>query len=121
MTVFEISNLTRLYGPRCPRCLELTGAAAGTNICPECGTVVALNGVNLRVPEGEVLGIIGESGSGKTTLLRYLYGLDFGPAVRRYTGTRQARSLNWRGLTRRSGGDCATGSLASFTRTRIRD
>ena len=75
-TVFEIKNLTRLFGTRCARCLELTGAAAGTNICPDCGTVVALNGVNLRVPKGEILGIIGESGSGKTTLLRFLYGLD---------------------------------------------
>jgi putative phosphonate transport system ATP-binding protein len=78
MTVFETQNLTRFYGVRCPRCLEKTGAAAGTNICPDCGTVVALNNVNLRVPKGEILGVIGESGSGKTTLLRYLYGVDFG-------------------------------------------
>lgn len=75
-TVFEINELTRYYGSRCTRCLEATGASAGTNICPFCGTVVALNKVNLRVPKGEILGIIGESGSGKSTLLRMLYGLD---------------------------------------------
>jgi putative phosphonate transport system ATP-binding protein len=76
MTVFDIDNMTRLYGNRCARCLEATGAVAGTNICPFCGTVVALNNVTLRVPKGEILGIIGESGSGKSTLLRILYGLD---------------------------------------------
>jgi peptide/nickel transport system ATP-binding protein len=38
--------------------------------------VVALDGVDLQLAEGERLGIVGESGSGKSTLVRLLAGLD---------------------------------------------
>ena len=37
---------------------------------------VALDGVDVAVPEGGSLGIVGESGSGKSTLVRILLGLD---------------------------------------------
>ena len=74
--VFEIEGLTKIYGRGCPHCLRETGALAATNICSRCRSVVALNHVGLRVPKGEILGIIGESGSGKSTLLRILYGIE---------------------------------------------
>jgi ABC-2 type transport system ATP-binding protein len=40
--------------------------------CPE---KVILDGVNLRIPFGEVCGLLGPNGSGKTTLLRVIAGL----------------------------------------------
>jgi len=36
------------------------------------GTVTALNGVDLVVPEGKVLGLLGPNGAGKTTMVRIL-------------------------------------------------
>lgn len=41
----------------------------------ETATVKAVDGVNLTLHRGEVLGLVGESGSGKTTLGRALLGL----------------------------------------------
>jgi len=39
------------------------------------GTIVALDGVNLRVEEGRILGLIGPNGAGKTTALNAILGL----------------------------------------------
>jgi oligopeptide/dipeptide ABC transporter ATP-binding protein len=39
------------------------------------GTVTAVNGVNLRLNRGEILGIVGESGCGKSTVLLSILGL----------------------------------------------
>ncbi|MHA2364057.1 MAG: ABC transporter ATP-binding protein [Candidatus Hodarchaeales archaeon] len=39
------------------------------------GDIKALDGVNLKVKRGEILGIVGESGSGKTTLARVVLNL----------------------------------------------
>ncbi len=39
------------------------------------GTTVALDGINLRVEEGRILGIIGPNGAGKTTALNAILGL----------------------------------------------
>jgi ABC-2 type transport system ATP-binding protein len=39
------------------------------------GCTVAVDGIDLEVPEGAVLGMLGPNGSGKTTLIRMLLGL----------------------------------------------
>jgi len=39
------------------------------------GTTVALEGINLRVEEGRILGIVGPNGAGKTTALNAILGL----------------------------------------------
>jgi phosphonate transport system ATP-binding protein len=39
-------------------------------VSKDFGTLKAVNGVTLRIPEGQMVGIIGRSGAGKSTLLR---------------------------------------------------
>jgi len=71
--ILEVRDLTQFYGEGCPSCLNSTGAQANTNICPNCGTVVAIQRVSFDLYPGEILGIMGESGSGKSTLVKCLY------------------------------------------------
>ena len=46
------------------------------NIVKRFGTLEVLRGVNLRIGQGEIVGIVGPSGAGKTTLLQIVGTLD---------------------------------------------
>jgi putative phosphonate transport system ATP-binding protein len=71
--ILKVRGLSKVYGPGCPLCLDETGPEANTNLCPHCGSVLAIHDVNFDLYEGEILGVMGESGSGKSTVVKALY------------------------------------------------
>jgi ABC-2 type transport system ATP-binding protein len=53
----------------------LPAAACARGLRKVFGSTVAVDGIDLDVPQGAVLGMLGPNGSGKTTLIRLLLGL----------------------------------------------
>ncbi|MEW6403715.1 MAG: ATP-binding cassette domain-containing protein [Chloroflexota bacterium] len=71
--ILGVKNLGKIHGSGCPHCLESTGPDAGSNICTQCGSVVAAANISFDLHAGEILGIMGESGSGKSTIVKMLF------------------------------------------------
>jgi putative phosphonate transport system ATP-binding protein len=71
--LLRVRGLTKVFGSSCSLCLERTGPDHETNICGNCGSIVACGSVSLELYPDEILGIMGESGSGKSTLIRLLH------------------------------------------------
>ncbi|PKM13003.1 MAG: phosphonate C-P lyase system protein PhnK [Gammaproteobacteria bacterium HGW-Gammaproteobacteria-3] len=71
--ILEVKGLSQVYGPGCDLCFASTGPDLETNICPHCGSIVALHDLSFDLYKGEILGIMGESGSGKSTAVKCLY------------------------------------------------
>ncbi len=46
-----------------------------TNLTKKYGGLVALNGINLSIESGKIIGLLGPNGSGKTTLIKLINGL----------------------------------------------
>jgi putative ABC transport system ATP-binding protein len=80
MMVFRTEGLKKIYGE---------GAAA----------VQALRGVDLEIPEGEIVVLLGPSGSGKSTLLNIIGGLDRASAGRVWFRDQELTAMNDRQIT----------------------
>jgi putative phosphonate transport system ATP-binding protein len=127
--VLTLSHLTKLYGPGCADCISRTGAEAGSNICPICQTVVAVNDVSLTLHKGEVVGIVGESGSGKSTVIRTIH-FDLEPTAGSMTLAVQAKANQHDGLLAMVNGSrtmpaldggCDVFRLSSFAKRQLRN
>ena len=66
-TVIDVRNLSVHF--------DLRGSSLARLFGRDTGTVKAIDGVDLTLHRGEVVGLVGESGSGKSTLGRALLGL----------------------------------------------
>ncbi|MET9020071.1 ABC transporter ATP-binding protein [Actinopolymorpha sp. NPDC004070] len=74
--------------------MDSTSAVRARGVTKSFGDVVALDGVDLDVPAGQVHGLVGPNGAGKTTLLGLLLGLAVADSGRlEILGTRVGRTL----------------------------
>jgi peptide/nickel transport system ATP-binding protein len=66
--ILQLEGVTKFYYPRQGMVSSMLGA--------QQSAVRAVDGVDLRLRQGEILSLVGESGSGKSTLARLICGLE---------------------------------------------
>ena len=86
-------------------------AIRAENITKTFGTVVALNGVSMKVARGETLGILGDNGAGTSTLIKILTGFHQPDSGQVYVDGRPVR-LNSVDEARAYGIECVYQDLA---------
>lgn len=71
MTILEVKNVSKLFGPQTEQGLQLLEQGWGKEkLAKEKQITVGVNRVNMDIKEGEIFVIMGLSGSGKSTLVR---------------------------------------------------
>ncbi|MBR2567085.1 MAG: glycine betaine/L-proline ABC transporter ATP-binding protein [Paenibacillus sp.] len=71
MTILEVKNVSKLFGPQIEQGLQLLEQGWGKEkLAKEKQITVGVNRVNMEIKEGEIFVIMGLSGSGKSTLVR---------------------------------------------------
>ena len=89
-------------------------AISVTGLVKSFGDVRALDGVDLEVPPGSVLGLLGPNGAGKTTAVRVL---DDAAAARRRHGAGHRASTSSATPSSCAAGSASPGSTRRSTRT----
>ena len=86
----------------------MTDAIVVEGLVKRFGATTALDGVDLTVPEGSVLGLLGPNGAGKTTVVRILTTLLRADAGRARGGRPRRRCATPTRCARRSGSPAST-------------
>jgi peptide/nickel transport system ATP-binding protein len=89
--LLQLTDISKRFVKR----LDIAGRAAralGANLQEQ--TVHAVDGVNLSINEGEVVGLVGESGCGKSTLGRVIVGLHEASAGQKHWRGKNVREMN---------------------------
>jgi lipoprotein-releasing system ATP-binding protein len=71
----------------------------GENITKSFGNLQVLKGIDIRIPEGKIVSIVGASGAGKTTLLQILGTLSRASSGKVYINEREISGLNEKELS----------------------
>ena len=70
--ILQASRTSAQKGGRAQRSVEQGCAIKASGLTKHFGEVLAVNGIDLRIPRGQIFGFLGANGSGKSTTVRML-------------------------------------------------